>query len=226
MRQITTPAIVLRRTNYGEADRIITFLTPAGKLKALVKGVRRSKSKLAGGIELFSESSVTFIETKGDLARIISTRLNVHWDGIVGELNRMMFGYEAMKLMDKVIEDEAEAEYYNLLKNVLSGLNDQEISLEAIEIWYYVRLLNLLGHGINLKTDADGARLVGEQLYAFSAENMCFTPLSSGEFREEHIKLLRLCGAHKVEVLKQVKNIRELTPPLKLLLKNLTQHYT
>ena len=39
MRQQTSPAIVLRRTNYGEADRVVTFLTPIGKVKAIVKGV-------------------------------------------------------------------------------------------------------------------------------------------------------------------------------------------
>ena len=39
MRQQTSPAIVLRRTNYGEADRIVTFLTPIGKISAIVKGV-------------------------------------------------------------------------------------------------------------------------------------------------------------------------------------------
>ena len=73
MKQQTTPAIILRRTNYGEADRIVTFLTPIGKIRAMVKGVRRSKSKLAGGIELFSESTVTFLETRGDLARVVSS---------------------------------------------------------------------------------------------------------------------------------------------------------
>lgn len=48
-----TRAIVLRRTNYGETDRILNLLTPEGKKSVLAKGVRREKSKLAGGIELF-----------------------------------------------------------------------------------------------------------------------------------------------------------------------------
>ena len=45
-------AIVLRRTNYGEADRILQLLTPKGKRSVMAKGVRRERSKLAGGIEL------------------------------------------------------------------------------------------------------------------------------------------------------------------------------
>jgi DNA repair protein RecO (recombination protein O) len=51
MRQFRTQAIILNRTDYGEADRIISFLTPDhGKVKAIAKAVRKSKSKLAGGI--------------------------------------------------------------------------------------------------------------------------------------------------------------------------------
>ena len=44
-----TLAIVLRRTDFGEADRIVNLLTPNGKQVAIARGVRKPKSKLAGG---------------------------------------------------------------------------------------------------------------------------------------------------------------------------------
>lgn len=43
-------AIVLRRTDYGEADRVVQLLTTKGRRSVIAKGVRREKSKLAGGI--------------------------------------------------------------------------------------------------------------------------------------------------------------------------------
>lgn len=215
MRQYTSPAIILRRTNYGEADRIVTFLTPAGKIRAMVKGVRRSKSKLAGGIELFSESTITFLETRGDLARIVSTRLETHWDAIVGDLQRMMFAYEAMKLFDKIIEDDAERSYYDLLKSTLEALADLEIPLVAVELWFYMRILKLQGYEPNLKTDQDGKKLTADSLYAFSSDAMCFQPSPNGLYRADHIKLLRLCLTHAPRVLKQVKGVDELATPLK-----------
>ena len=58
MKSETTEAIVLRRTNYGEADRIIQFSTPLGHRSAMARGVRKSRSKLAGGVELLSLSQV------------------------------------------------------------------------------------------------------------------------------------------------------------------------
>ncbi len=215
MKQQTCPAIVLRRTNYGEADRIVTFLTPIGKVRAMVKGVRRSKSKLAGGIELFSESTITFLETRGNLARIVSTRLDTHWDGIIGDLQRMMFGYEAMKLLDSRIEDEAPREYYELLKATLAGLADPETPLTAVEAWFYCRLLTLEGTEINTATDSEGTALQPNTLYAFSTETMSFNASSSGRYRPDHIKLLRLIAEYSPQTLKQVKGISELSKQLK-----------
>ena len=60
-------AIVLRRTNYGEADRILQLLTPEGRRSVMAKGVRREKSKLAGGIELFALTDVVIGQGRGEL---------------------------------------------------------------------------------------------------------------------------------------------------------------
>lgn len=67
MNQIVTKGIVLSRTEFGEADRIITVLTTDhGKIRLIAKGVRRIKSKSAGGIELFSVSDITYIPGRRD----------------------------------------------------------------------------------------------------------------------------------------------------------------
>ena len=50
MRDLKTKAIVLKRTDYGEADRILQLLTPDGKRSVIARGARKEKSKLAGGI--------------------------------------------------------------------------------------------------------------------------------------------------------------------------------
>ncbi len=221
MKQRTTPAIILRRTNYGEADKIITFLTPIGKVKAIVKGVRRSKSKMAGGIELFSESTITFLETRGNLARIISTRLEHYYDTIVGDLQRMMFGYEAMKLLDKIIEDEAERDFFDLLKATLDSLADLETTLAATEMWFYIRLLKLQGKEPNLATDSKGRALSKDELYTFSVDSMTFEVSTAGSFTPDHIKLLRLSQNHAPKILKQIKNYKKLSEDLQVLAKQL-----
>ena len=50
-RRYTTDAIVLSRFDFGEADRILTLITPgSGKLKAIAKGIRRPTSRIGGSL--------------------------------------------------------------------------------------------------------------------------------------------------------------------------------
>src|SRR5205814_1274862 len=103
---INTQGVVLSRTDFGEADRIIHFLTPDhGKVTGIAKGVRKSKSKLAGGIELFSISELTFIVGKSEIYTIISARLINHFDNIVKDLNRTNIGYDFLRMVNKATED-------------------------------------------------------------------------------------------------------------------------
>ena len=52
----STDAIVLSRFDLGEADRVLTLITPhEGKVKAIAKGVRRPTSRLGGSVEPFAE---------------------------------------------------------------------------------------------------------------------------------------------------------------------------
>ena len=75
MKTISTQAIVLKRSNYREADRILRVITPdRGKISLIAKAVRKPKSKLAGGIELFSVNEISYIEGKSDLSTLVSSR--------------------------------------------------------------------------------------------------------------------------------------------------------
>ncbi len=59
-RTYQTEAIVIRKIKLGEADRILTLYTPQlGKIRAVAKGVRRPRSKLAGHLELLTHSLVS-----------------------------------------------------------------------------------------------------------------------------------------------------------------------
>jgi DNA repair protein RecO (recombination protein O) len=54
-----TPAVILSRRDYGEADRILTVFTPAlGKQEFLAKGIRKTTSRKAGHLELFTHSTL------------------------------------------------------------------------------------------------------------------------------------------------------------------------
>lgn len=207
MRQLVTQAIILRRTDYGEADRILSLLTPDhGKLRLMAKGVRRVKSKLAGGIELFSTSNVTFIQGRGDMGTLISARLIRHYGGVVKDIHRTMLGYDLIKMLDKATEDEPEPEYFQLLNQAFEALDDAAIDTKLIRLWFMMQILRLSGHTPNLHTDAAGNALDSQARYHFSFEDMAFMVAPQGLTTANHIKYLRLGFAgHQPKALSQVQ---------------------
>jgi DNA repair protein RecO (recombination protein O) len=224
VKQLVTTAIILKRTDYGEADRILTLLTPEyGKLALMAKGVRRVKSKLAGGIELFSVSEITFIKGRGDVGTLVSTRLVKHYERIVASLDRTMLGYDLIKQLNKATEDEPESEYFELLHQAFEALNDAAIPLPTISLWFNTQLLRLSGHSPNLQTDDHGIKLAAEQHYQFNYDAMAFSANPNhGEFSADHIKLLRLAFAGNVpKVLAQVRGSELLIASLTPLVQNI-----
>lgn len=223
MNQLVTKAIILSRTDYGEADRILTMLTPDyGKITLLGKGVRRVKSKLAGGIELFSVSEITFIKGRGEVGTLVSTRLVRHYEKIVSDLDRTMLGYELIQRLNKVTESETEQEYFDLMQQALEALNDKTVPLDLIRFWFTVQLLRLAGHTPNLRTDDQGNKLAADQLYGFNSDSVSFVTAAQGRFGADHIKFLRLAFAgNTAGVLSQVQGnkalIQDVLPLIQIL---------
>ena len=60
-----THAVVLRRRDYGDADRILTIFTPSlGKLEVIAKGIRKTTSRKAGHLELFTHTSLLLAQAR------------------------------------------------------------------------------------------------------------------------------------------------------------------
>lgn len=227
MNQLLTQGIILSRTDYGEADRIITLLTPDyGKLRLMAKGVRKVKSKLAGGIELFSVSHVTFIRGRGDVGTLVSTRLVTHYGNIVKDIERVQLGYELIKVLNKATEDEPEADYFHLLQQAFAALDDESIDITLIKTWFSAQLLALAGHRPNLQTDTAGNELNPKAAYDFSFDTMAFMSNPHGHFAADHIKYLRLLfSPNQPATLQKVQGGTQLLAGLQPLLQTmLTAH--
>ena len=70
---LKTEAIVLRTMRYGEADRILHLYTPhRGRLSAIAKGVRRSRSRFGGRLEPFFRLDLVLYEGRSDLLTVTS----------------------------------------------------------------------------------------------------------------------------------------------------------
>lgn len=227
MKQLVTKGIMLNRTNYGEADRIITVLTTdQGKIRLVAKGVRKIKSRLAGGIELFSINDITYIQGKADLGTLISSRLIINFENIVKDVDRTMYAYDVLKSVNKVTEDSTGTEYFDLLGACLQSINDPEVSLDVVRLWLNIKFLEFGGHTPNLISNQDGEPLDKNNKFTFSYDEMGFIDHSAGPFDARHVKLLRLAARARSPLqLKQVTGSADLLPALVQLTRTmLTQH--
>jgi DNA repair protein RecO (recombination protein O) len=205
----------------------LTILTPNnGKLRLMAKGVRRVKSKLAGGIELFSVSDISYLKGRGEIGTLVSSQLLEHYGNIVMDLDRVQLGYALIKQLNRATEDDVEPEYFALLHEVFKALDDQSIPDEMIRLWFTAQLLRMGGHTPNLETDAQGRKLSASNRYTFDFEAVSFADHPAGVFRADSIKALRIFFSHVTPgTINRVNGISEQLPAVKPLIQALQSTY-
>ena len=141
-----TEAIVLRRSEFGEADRILTLYTPRfGKRRVIAKGVRKTTSRLAGHIELFTRVNLMLAEGR-NLDILTQAEIVAPYRALRLDLERISYAYYVAELLDKLTSDEeGQSPAYNLLANTLDALDtapQPELAVRRFEL----RLLAMLGY--------------------------------------------------------------------------------
>lgn len=140
----TTKGIVLRRFNLGEADRIITLITPDhGKLKVVARGVRRMKSKLAGHLELFSHVDMHVAIGKSldvvTSARLIETPPQFDYEQLAS-------AYLYAQMIDKLIDEgDTPQDVYTIAQMTFADLLAKGASALG-ELYFKLRLAAILGY--------------------------------------------------------------------------------
>lgn len=189
MKQLKDKAIVLSRVDYGEKDRILTVLAHEnGKVSVLAKGTRSQKSKLAGGIELMSESEVSFVEGKSSLKTLTSARLVQHFGNLVKDIHRLNQAFEFLKIINKVADEGSGQEFYETLLIGLGSLDDQTSDSRIVQVWFNLHVLNQAGSTPDLRAKNDD-----QKHFEFDYDKQCFVASSEGIFTQNDLKLLRLC---------------------------------
>lgn len=144
-RRYTTDAIVLSRFDLGEADRVLTLITPAGgKLKVIAKGVRRTTSRLGGSLEPFAELTVAL--ARGRTFDVVTQVSVSHaWLNLRDSLESAATAWYIAELADRSLEERHPAEpLYALLRRAYELL-DVGMAPGRVARWYEMHLLDELG---------------------------------------------------------------------------------
>lgn len=147
--KFTDQAIILKRYNLGEADRLITFLTRNhGKFTAVAKGVRKLTSRKGGNLELFNNIQGFFVETRG-LSLITEVFLFSSFEQIKKDLEKVGQAWYVCELVDCLLREGQETyQVFNLLLGILRKMNDLRVDLRSMNYElrnFEVRLLKILG---------------------------------------------------------------------------------
>src|SRR3989338_11540966 len=136
MRGFKTEGIVLKRKDFGEADRILTVFTlHKGKLPVLAKGVRRITSRRAGNVELLNRVIIYLYQGKGMPILTEAESLET-FSKIKEDLTLSIYAFHIIELVDKLTaENQDNRILYRYLVGVLRKLekNPRQIFIRAFE---------------------------------------------------------------------------------------------
>lgn len=203
-KDVKTLAIVLRRTNYGEADRILNLITPMGKMAVIAKGVRRAKSKLAGGVEIFTLSELQIHQGRSELGVVTSARMVKHYGKIMQDLARMELAGTILKHVSMAAEQVEGGVFFAITRQCLEELNNGT-DASLVESWFWLNLLKVSGEEINLYRDATGDKLAEGTNYVWDVYGRCFVRDKNGKYSTNEIKLLRIMSKMDLNVIKKIK---------------------
>jgi DNA repair protein RecO (recombination protein O) len=151
-RLYATEAIVLRHSDFGEADRLLTVYTPyLGKARLLAKGIRKTRSRKAGHLDLFTRTQLLVARGR-NLDIVTQAQMVEPYLALRQNLERMSHAYYVGELVDAFGEEAAENHpLYCLLDDVLGWICQTEDLTLAMR-FFELRLLDLVGYRPQLFT--------------------------------------------------------------------------
>ncbi len=176
-----TEAIILRRQDFGEADKLLTLYTPGlGKTRVLAKGVRKPKSRKGGHVELFTHSNLLI--AKGKSLHIVTQAETIHsFLPIRSELEKTGYAYYAAELLDRfTAEGEENRPLFDLLLATLSRLADSE-DPDLVLRFFELHLLGYVGYRPQLFHCVRCASAADETMAVFSPMDGGLLCLRCGE---------------------------------------------
>ena len=169
-RTYKTQGVVLKQSPLGEADRILTLYTAdRGKIRAVARGVRRTKSKVAGHLEPLTHAMVSVAEGRS-LDAITEAETVTSFRAVKEDLKRISLGMYLAELVDAFSADGSpNPRVFELLLSALGWIQQTDDPAKALR-HFEVQLLWHSGFGPELHRCVECSSVVGpgDHLYSCS----------------------------------------------------------
>lgn len=145
MKSFKAEGIVIKRSNYSEADRIVTIFTKKnGKIKVKASGVRKIASRRSPHIELFNYCVFGLYQGK-NMYSLTEVESKECFPLLKKDLRRIGLAYHVCELVDGLCaENQEHPEVFMLLGKTLRSISKEE-NLEEVIHEFELELLRLLG---------------------------------------------------------------------------------
>lgn len=141
-----TQGFFIKKADRGEADQLLTVYTKDfGKLEILGKAIRKIRSKLRAGAELFYLSEIEFIQGKAHKT-LTDAILIENFPNIRKDLKKLAVAYKISETLDNLIKgQEPDKEIWDLLNETFEKLN-KSWKLEILYYYFLWNLFSILGY--------------------------------------------------------------------------------
>jgi len=221
-----TKGIILKRQNFGEADRILTILTQNhGKIRVVAKGVRKTLSHLAGHLEPFCVTE--FLISEGRNLDIISGAVvrKCHMT-LRSDLGATQTAFYLAEITERMLQEkDAHSEIFELLDETLEHLNMGPA--ELLISYYELNFLALMGFYPELnKCVQCGGGLKDKNYIDFQAGGTICQKCSFGRpVSNDTIKTMRLFLAHQLSTIKKIKTQKKLVTEISNIVSDYIRHH-
>ncbi len=148
---IKAQGLVIKETNVGEADKIITLFTrQKGKIQASARGARRNRSGLIAGTQLLCFSD--FVLYKGKtMYRVSQSDVIESFFNIRQSIEKLSYATYFVELVSEVIEEEyANPKLLQLILNTLHMLSNTQKDARLLKVVYELKLMSVIGFSPNM----------------------------------------------------------------------------
>ena len=147
MPALSTPALVIRRSDYSEYDRMVTLFSPVhGRIDAIARGCRKAKSPLLNACEPFTSGEFQLYQ-KGERFSIEQCQISESFYELRTDYDRLQHGVYWLKLLDAcVMPDVPMGDLFLIALRALAHLNYSDLPAELLTMAFEMHLMAQLGY--------------------------------------------------------------------------------
>lgn len=145
MRTFKTKGIIISENNMNDYDKMVTILTPNGKIGCSAKGARRSKSQLMAGTQFLCFGEYMLFEGSNTYTLNSCETIELFYN-IRIDLDKLEYAAHITKIiLDVTYENQNTYKILQLYLNTLYVISETEMDLNFVVSVFKIRLMCLLG---------------------------------------------------------------------------------